>query len=344
MAFHMSRKRIIIFSLATVFLVCLMVSAGFLHYLFSPAEQGAKDQIFLVREGSTLKKAATELEDRGLIRKKGLFLIWARFEGVGRKIKAGEYRLNAGMSPTEILGALSRGNILTHAVTIPEGFTAEQIGRLLDAKGLVKKEEFLALAGDSKMAQRYGISGSGLEGFLYPDTYHLGRGLPASTIIDVMVKRFLRAVNPLRERAEELGMRMEDGVILASIVEKETGSAQERPIIASVFLNRLKKNMRLESDPTVIYGLEDFKGNLRKRHLVEYTPYNTYVIRGLPPGPIANPGLDAIRAVFYPAETDYLFFVSKNDGTHFFSRTLAEHQRAVEIYQKKKRVRHGKTS
>jgi UPF0755 protein len=133
-------------------------------------------------------------------------------------------------------------------------------------------------------------------------------------------------------------------VTLASIVEKETGRAEERPIIASVFLNRLRKRMRLESDPTVIYGLKDFTGNLKKKHLSQPTPYNTYIIRGLPPGPIANPGKDAINAVLFPAKTDYLYFVSKNDGTHYFSKTLVEHNEAVEIYQKKKRTRRKKSS
>jgi UPF0755 protein len=138
-------------------------------------------------------------------------------------------------------------------------------------------------------------------------------------------------------------MSMEEVVTLASIVEKETGLAKERPVIASVFLNRLKKGMRLESDPTVIYGIKDFRGNLKRKDLSEPTPYNTYVIRGLPPGPIANPGREAIEAVLYPAETDYLFFVSKNDGSHYFSKTLSEHNRAVRTYQKSRRTRRKRT-
>jgi UPF0755 protein len=139
-------------------------------------------------------------------------------------------------------------------------------------------------------------------------------------------------------------MEMKDVVILASIVEKETGLAEERPTIASVFLNRLKRGMRLASDPTVIYGLKDFDGNLRKGDLSKKTPYNTYVIRGLPPGPIANPGLESMKAVIFPDQTEYLYFVSKNDGSHHFSKTLSEHNRAVETYQKKKRKRPQKTS
>jgi UPF0755 protein len=146
-------------------------------------------------------------------------------------------------------------------------------------------------------------------------------------------------VDPLKPRALEVGMKMEDVVVLASIVEKETGRSEERPMIASVFLNRLKKKMRLESDPTVIYGIENFNGNLRRKDLNRPSPYNTYLIRGLPAGPIANPGLASIKAVLSPARTDYLYFVSKNDGTHYFSKTLTEHNKAVRIYQKRKRSR-----
>jgi UPF0755 protein len=158
-----------------------------------------------------------------------------------------------------------------------------------------------------------------------------------------MVGRFWQVVNPLKERMDKVGMKLQEVITLASIVEKETGLAEERSTIASVFLNRLKKGMRLESDPTVIYGIKDFGGNLTRKDLNKATPYNTYVIRGLPPGPIANPGLEAIRAVLYPAKTDYLYFVSKNDGSHHFSKTLSEHNKAVQIYQKDRRRRRGKT-
>jgi UPF0755 protein len=257
--------------------------------------------------------------------------------GYGRNIKAGEYRLNSAMTPLEVLDILRRGAIVTHTVTIPEGFTREQIGRLLEQKGLVDRDKFMILTGDPDVAKSYGVSGPDLEGFLYPDTYHLSRGLSAESVIDVLVNQFKEVAGPYRARLEELNMTMEQVVILASIVEKETGLPEERPIIASVFLNRLKKNKRLESDPTVIYGINNFDGNLRKKDLKTRTPYNTYVIRGLPPGAIANPGKEAIQAVLYPAKTEYLYFVSKNDGSHHFSKTLIEHNRAVRLYQKKKR-------
>ncbi len=340
----LSRKRIVLFTIGIFFLIGVFLAVGFGFYLMNPSREGGGDQIFYVRSGSTLNEVTDELHSREIITSKCLFLLWARVMGYSKSIKAGEYRLNAGMTPLKILGILGRGAIITHPVTIPEGFTMKQIGYLLGEKGVVNKDEFLALAGDPDISRRYGISGPSLEGYLYPDTYHFARGLSSMSVIDVMVGRFKEVYAPLREIAERSGMTMEKIVILASIVEKETGLGKERPLIASVFLNRLKKRMRLESDPTVIYGLKDFDGNLQRRHLVQQTPYNTYVIRGLPPGPIANPGQEAIKAVLYPTKSNYLYFVSKNDGSHYFSKTLSEHNRAVEIYQKKKRKRHRKTS
>ena len=340
----MSRKKIVITALSLFFLLCTALLIGFGYYFVTPLRKGGPDQVFIVREGATLRQVSGELELRGLISGRELFLIWARVMGYGRGIKAGEYLLNSGMPPLEICGVLRRGAIMTHPVTIPEGFNMDQIGALLQKKGLADKKKFLGLAADKELTGRYFINGPSLEGYLYPDTYQFGRGLSVMSIIHVMVTRFHEVFSPFKERAELRGMTMEEVVILASIVEKETGRAGERPVIASVFLNRLKKRMRLESDPTVIYGIRDFNGNLTKRDLASYTPYNTYVIHGLPPGPISNPGLDAIRSVLYPAKTDYLYFVSKNDGSHFFSRTLPEHNRAVRFYQKKKRSRPGKRS
>lgn len=338
MQLPLPKKRSLLFVAGFLFLTGIFLLFAFGYYLMSPAEKDGQDQLFLVRDGSTLREVAGELNRKGIIAGKSLFLLWARLMGHSTDIKAGEYMLNPGMPPIKILSILSKGAVIMHPVTIPEGYTKEQIGDLLEKRGLVGRKEFLALTGDPKSARRYGISGKGLEGYLYPDTYQFVRGLPTMSVIDTMVRRFLEIAKPFRERMEQLDMAMEEVVILASIVEKETGLAEERPLIASVFLNRLKKNMRLESDPTVIYGLEKFDGNLTREHLSRKTPYNTYVIRGLPPGPISNPGKEAIRAVLYPAESSYLYFVSKNDGSHYFSETLSEHNRAVDFYQRKRHV------
>jgi UPF0755 protein len=334
-----TRFRAIASLLSFFFLLGIFLAVGFGYYLVSPADKGASQQVFVVREGATLKEVAIELDRNALIKNDRFLLLWARLMGYGKDIKAGEYHLSASMPPVKILSTLRTGAIVTHPVTIPEGFTIDQIGVLLGEKGLVDGNEFISLAKDPKTAEDYGIPGKGLEGYPYPDTYQFGRGISARSVIDTMIRQFHQVVDPLGNRSEEVGMKMEDVVILASIVEKETGRGEERPIIASVFLNRIKKKMRLESDPTVIYGIENFSGNIKRKDLNRPSPYNTYLLRGLPAGPIANPGLASITAVLYPAQTDYLYFVSKNDGTHYFSKTLAEHNKAVRIYQKRKRSR-----
>lgn len=311
------------------------LSAGFGLYMVKPADPGGTTRTFLVRQGATLKQVAQALEEEGLVTSDMLFSLTGRLMGAHREIRAGEYFLSPTMPPLRILQILSKGSVITHAVTIPEGLTRTQIAEVLAGKGLADKGDFLALTENPELAARFGISAQSLEGYLYPDTYQLARGLPAISVIEVMVRRFWEIFRPLEGRLRDVNLTMAEAITLASIVEKETGLAEERPLIAAVFLNRLRQRMRLESDPTVIYGLERFDGNLTRKDLQEATPYNTYVIHGLPPGPIANPGAGSILAVLYPAETDYLYFVSRNDGSHHFSRTLSEHSRAVVTYQKK---------
>jgi len=302
----------------------------------SPAGFDQKEEIFIVKKGCGLKSVAIELERKKLIKSKDLFIFWALLKGGSRDIKAGEYSLNQSMSPVTILTILASGAVKTHPLTIPEGLAAEQIADLLAQKGLVDKGEFMALAMDKNLAASFQIDGQSLEGYLFPDTYLLSRDMGARQIIDCMIKRFWDIFSNLK-KGHETPMSLREIVTLASIVEKETGLAEERPLIASVFLNRLKRRMRLESDPTVIYGLKDFDGNLTKKDLQSPSPYNTYRNRGLPPGPIANPGRESLKAVINPAQTDYLYFVSRNDGSHYFSTTLREHNRAVIRYQKRRR-------
>lgn len=331
-AFPYNRKRALF--LGVCFLVALVLLIGLGLYLVSPAQTGQPDQLFRVEKGRSLNQVAERLSRKGLIRGKPIFLAWARIMGYSKRIKSGEYRLNPRMSPLKVLNKLTEGQVITHSVTVPEGYTVDQIATLLDKKGLADKQEFIALTRDPEVLERYGIQGPSLEGYLYPDTYHFAAGLPTSSILDAMVDRFQEVIAPMEEQIEQLNMTMEEVVTLASMVEKETGCARERPVIASVFLNRLERGMRLESDPTVIYGMADFDGNLKRKDLLKKTPYNTYQISGLPPGPIANPGIDAIRAVVCPADTDYLYFVSRNNGTHYFSKSFSEHNRAVRTYQK----------
>ena len=344
MSISIRTKRTVFFVSAFLLLAGVLLSAGIAQYLVQPAGKIGPDQIFVVHKGTTLREVMSDLEKKGIIANKTPLLLWSRLTGNGTRIKAGEYRLNGRMAPLGVLNILSKGSSIIHAVTIPEGFTINQIAEELDKKGLADKDKFSELAKDPNIVRSYGISSPSLEGYLYPDTYRFGRDQPPRSIIDVMVKRFFEVIGPFRERIKTSGMTLQQVVIMASLIEKETGQGEERPVIASVFINRLKRGMRLESDPTVIYGIRDFNGNLTRKDLSQSTPYNTYVIRGLPLGPIANPGEKAIKAVLYPADTDYLYFVSKNNGSHHFSKTLREHNRAVKIYQKKRRRNRIKTS
>lgn len=334
-----TRKRVTLLIIGLIVLGMVLFILAFGLFFISPAAKDGADQIVMIPQGCSLHVVGAELKKRGIISNKGFFLYWADIMGFSRKIKAGEYRLSARMTPAQIFEILTKGIVVTHPVTIPEGFNRMQIATLLEEKNFIKKETFLRLTDDPSPLKAFHISAPTLEGYLYPDTYQFARGISAEKIIEAMIARFWQVAGPLADRASEVGLTMEEVVILASIVEKETGKGEERPLIAAVFLNRLKKGMRLESDPTVIYGLDDFDGNLKRKDLADPSPYNTYVIRGLPPGPIANPGIEAIKAVLYPAQSEYLYFVSKNDGFHYFSETLSEHNKAVSKYQKTRRRR-----
>lgn len=338
-----NRVRFFLFCGGLSFLLAVSVVMGFGYYLMSPARKSGNQRLVEIHEGATLKSVAETLERNGIIRNPSLFVAWGRCMGYGGDIKAGEYLLSPTMSPLKVFGVLIRGVGVTYPVTIPEGYTRNQIARVLEEKGITDMASFLRISGDAGVAEEYGISGQSLEGYLYPDTYQFRHGMEARRVIDIMVRRFREVTAPYKETIRKSSLSLEEIVTLASMVEKETGKAEERPKIAGVFLNRLRKKMRLESDPTVIYGLPSFSGNLTKKDLERHTPYNTYVIRGLPPGPIANPGIEAIKAVLSPAPGNYLYFVSKNDGTHHFSKTLEEHNRAVTRYQKRRHIRKKQT-
>jgi len=239
------------------------------------------------------------------------------------------------MLPDEILDKLVRGEQIRYSITIPEGLTLVQTASLFEKMGLANKERFIQLATDPEFIASLGMDEETLEGYLFPDTYKFIRNIKEKNIIRMMVKRFNEIYNQeFRKRQQELGFTRREIITLASMIEKETAYSKEKPLISAVFHNRLKRNMRLQCDPTVIYGLNNFSGRLTKKDLMTYTPYNTYLIKGFPPTPIANPGLDSIRAALYPAKVDYLYFVSKNNGTHYFSSTLTEHNQAVYKYQK----------
>jgi UPF0755 protein len=334
-------KRTVLLGTGFFLLLSLLVAAVWIYHAFQPLNTKGENRNFVVNEGETLKQVATDLKNAHIIRSSILFRLAGQLKDYDHHIKTGEYSLNGAMPPLKILETLKAGRIVTHPITIPEGFNLNQIADLLEQKGLSDKTSFIKQAKDRSLMVQLDLSGDTLEGYLYPDTYRFRRNETPDRIIDVMVKRFKDLVSPLEEQINDSGMTVKQVITLASIVEKETGVPEERPMIASVFLNRLKKNMRLESDPTVIYGIRNFNGNLTRKDLKTKTPYNTYVIKGLPPGPIANPGLPSIEAVLSPAEGNYYYFVSKNNGTHYFSKTLKEHNRAVRRFQKNRGKKQG---
>jgi UPF0755 protein len=329
-------------TLKIIALCLLVILAGAFAWLWheyhrfaaQPADAGGAFVTMDIMANASFNAVARQLADAGIITHPLRFKILARITGDDKRLKAGEYELSPAMTPLEVLNTLVNGKVVLHRLMVPEGFTAREIAAELQRTGLSDAGEFMALATDSRLAAELDVPAAGLEGYLFPDTYFFPKGVSPRTIIARMVRRFHEQFSQdWYARAQELDLTAHEVVTLASIIEKETGDGAERPIISSVFHNRLKKKMRLESDPTVIYGIEDFDGNITRRHLTTRTPYNTYTIRGLPPGPIANPGRLSIEAALYPAQTDYIYFVSKKDGTHYFSTTIAEHNKAVRRYQ-----------
>jgi len=295
------------------------------------------EHIVIIRSGQGFNSFSENIYHKGIIEHPLKFRLLARMKRYETKMKAGEYSLSSSMTPEKILDIIVHGKVRFHRLTVPEGYNLRQIARVVEASGFGNREDFLYAATNADFVHQMGIEAETFEGYLFPDTYLFPKGEIFEKIISTMVKRFWSAFKPeWRHRAEALGFSIHEIVTFASIIEKEASVASERPIISSVFHNRLKRNMRLQSDPTVIYGIKNFDGNIKRKHLAQPTPYNTYTIKGLPPGPIANSGVDSLEAALYPADTKYLFFVSKKDTTHHFSMNLKDHNRAVRKYQLRK--------
>ena len=301
-----------------------------------PSQATEVHHVVEVLEGASFREVANLLAQKGLIVSPFWFRLLGKVQDAERKIKPGEYDLHTAMRPAEILNALVKGKVIQYSVLIPEGLTAQQIGKLLEEAGIAKEADIARLVADPAFVKSLGIEGRTLEGYLFPETYHFPRRTKPEDVLRAMVHRFREAYTPeLQARAAALKMTEGEVLTLASIIEKETAQDAERPLVSAVFHNRLAKGRPLQSDPTVIYGIPNFDGRLKRAHLTKKTPFNTYMKRGLPPWPIANPGLKSIQAAVNPAPVKYLYFVSKNDGTHQFSTTIQEHNRAVERYQKR---------
>ncbi|MEW6776334.1 MAG: endolytic transglycosylase MltG [Bdellovibrionota bacterium] len=310
---------------------------GVFRLLRAPEPGPAKPvTAFEVPAGSTARSISLRLHEKGLIRDERAFRALIVATGSAKKLRAGEFPLSPSMSAREVLDALLRGPPVLHEVLVPEGFTARQIAARLEALGIGSAARYKELAFSKSFTASLGVQADSLEGYLFPTTYSFSKPFSEEKVLSDMVGSLRKALPMGWEAgARRQGLKsLHELLTLASIVEKETGQGFERPLIAGLFLNRLKKGMRLQTDPTVIYGIgETYDGNIRKKDLLKPTPYNTYVIKGLPPGPIASPGLAAIQAVLSPQPSGYLFFVARKDGTHHFSETYGEHEQAVRYYQ-----------
>ena len=296
------------------------------------------ERIVHVSRGTSIQALGRQLRQEGFILSSLTFraLVW--LEGPHATVKAGEYKFRGAVSLAAVARHLLEGRVLQYQITIPEGLTAREVAALLASKGEVDEEEMIQAARRTEWIADLDPGALDLEGYLFPDTYRFARGSSAEEVVRTMVERFREVfAEPWRRRAAEFGMTPREIVTLASLVEKETGASEERPTISAVFHNRLRLRMRLQCDPTVIYALERegrYRGTLSRRDLAFPSPYNTYVAAALPPGPIASPGSAALEASLYPADVDYLYFVSMNTGRHFFSRHLKDHQAAVQRYQR----------
>lgn len=297
---------------------------------------------FEIKSGETFSKINYRLGEKDLIYSKKLFHRYCQLKDKMTTFQVGKYQINSGTNMLKLIDQLSSGQSIQIPVTVPEGKNLFEISKIIANKKICPEDEFIKLSKDPNFARELDVPGDRLEGYLYPETYMFSEGLSCKDVIRKMVSTFNEQIEDLDFSKTSLSKK--EVIILASVVEKETGAAHERPMISGVFLNRLKKRMRLQSDPTTIYGIyENFNGNLRKKHLQEKTPYNTYKIPGLPIGPICNPGKLAIEAVLNPAEHEYLFFVSQNDGTHVFAKTYKEHKKNVDFFQKNYANRKGKS-
>lgn len=322
---------LIIFNLIGLALLCVGL---WLQSFVTTTVRPSKPQVIEIKQGSSFARIAAQLHTANVISDARRFTLLARWRNATGQIHAGEYLFAVSATPGQILDRLVAGDIRKFQVTIPEGFNLREIADRLEKTGVASAEEFLALCHDAAFIKELGVEATSLEGYLFPETYTYSSSTTPRQLLRAMVEQLeAQMTAELLESAAALDLDRHQLITLASIVQKEAGNLMEMPLISSVFHNRLKLGIPLQADPTVIYGIVDFDGNLTRKHLNTPTPYNTYRMRGLPPGPIACPGAFALHAAAHPAAGKNLYFVARGDGTHEFSATLKEHNRAVRRYQ-----------
>jgi len=328
-------KKILLVSFAALFVTSWILGGIFYYTSIHPLSAKYHSVSLEITPGMTLNKISNLLEDRNLVGNSLSFQLLAYLQEKQGQIQVGEYELSPSMTPIDILEIVTSGKTILHSVTIPEGYRITEIAALLEKKGLVDTNKFILETQNTDLIDSLGIVGSSVEGYLFPDTYNFSKNTSEKKIVQKFLEVYQEKVNKhdLKKRAQSINFSFHQIITLASLIEKETGVDEERKLISSVFHNRLKKNMLLQTDPTVIYAIANFDGNIRKRDLKIDSPYNTYKYRGLPPGPIASPGIKSIIAALEPSESNYLYFVSRKDGRHQFSSNLPDHNRAVQKYQ-----------
>ena len=295
------------------------------------------EQFVTIRQGASSSEIGRQLAEARVVRDPSVFRAALWWTGRGRSLKAGEYRFDHALTPLDVLDVLVRGDVYTLRLTFPEGLNIEEMAKLYESHGFGKSADFVAAARNVNRIRELDDKASDLEGYLFPETYSLPRRISAARLVDLMVDRFLAVYDDkLRARASATGLTTRQAVTLASLIEKETGKPEERPIVAAVYRNRMKIGMPMQADPTVVYALlkaHRYDGNIRREDLAMDSPYNTYKYPGLPPGPIASPGKTSLEAALAPAAAPYLYFVSRNDGSHVFAHTLDEHNANVRKFQ-----------
>ena len=323
-----------------VALIVLSIAAYQTWTLFyaMPSGNDPKLETVLLRKDMTFPQISKLLREKEILQSPRKFRFLTRILGSDKKLQPGEYEFQAPTPPYKIIRMLEQGKVKRYKVTFPEGTTVFDVIQILSQASLVDTKAFTKLLEDKNIQKELNVPGPSFEGFLFPDTYHFSKTEGERRILEAMVSRFFEEVTDQKlRRAKELGFNLLQWVTFASIVEKESSLPEEQPIVSSVFHNRLKINMRLQSDPTVIYGAEDYNGRIRYKHLRTPTPYNTYTKHGLPIGPIANPGGTALNAALNPKKTDFLYFVARANGTHVFAKTYAEHEKNVDYHIRGKR-------
>ena len=337
-------KRILV-GTVVVLLLALGAAAGWFYYSVGQPYKGydAAEQFVDIPSGSGSAAMGRRLADAGVVRSQTTFRLAVWLSGSGRRLQAGDYRFDRPMSARQVVDKIARGDVYARAITFREGLTVREMAALFESGGFGAAAEFIAAARNAELIRALDPSARDLEGYLFPDTYTLPRRTNAAQLIERMVARFQQVMTPeLQGQASARGLSVRELVTLASLVEKETGKPEERTIVAGVYSNRLKIGMGLQCDPTVIYALMlagRYDGNIRREDLRIDSPYNTYRYAGLPPGPIAAPGEASLRAAANPADVPYLYFVSRNDGSHVFSSTLDEHNRNVNEFQRRRSSR-----